>query len=165
MRRFETILVAVDFSTHSQRALDEAIGLAQQEGARLHLVHAVELPAVPLVAYGFEVPTTYLSSAREAAQQLLEKAAKRAAERGVDAENHLCGAPADKGIVAVAAELRADLLVGGTHGHTGLKHLALGSVAERVLRRAPCSVLVVKERRDEAEARQPHGGPKETSER
>lgn len=144
MGSFETILVAIDFSAHSQRALDRALGLAAQDGAQLHLVHAVELPAVPL-AYGYEVPSSYLTSAREAAHELLEEAVKGAAAKGVDAQHHLCGAPAEMGIVAVASEIDADLLVVGTHGHTGLKHLALGSVAERVLRRAPCSVLVVKE--------------------
>ena len=143
MRNLETILVAVDFSAPSQHALDAAIGLAGRERAKLHIVHAVEVPTVAK-AYPFEVPTTYVTSARQDAQQLLEGAVKSAAERGVDAESHLSGAPASTAIDALAAELDADLLVVGTHGHTGLKHFTLGSVAERVLRGAPCSVLVVK---------------------
>ena len=147
MRRLETIVVAVDFSDPSQVALDEAIGHAGQEGARLHIVHALELPATA-VAYGFELPVTYVSDSRDAAQQLLEEAVKHAAERGVDAESHLSNAPAVTAIVGLAAECEADLLVVGTHGHTGLKHFTLGSVAERVMSRAPCSVLVAKERRD-----------------
>ena len=149
MRNLETILVAVDFSVPSQHALDAAIGLAGRERAKLHIVHAVESPSFATAP--FEVQTMYVTSSRQEAQQLLEEAVKSAAERGVDAEGHLSGAPASAAIDALAAELDADLLVVGTHGHTGLKHLALGSVAERVLRRAPCSVLVVKERRGDIE--------------
>ena len=142
MRNLETILVAVDFFAPSQPALDAAIALAGREGAKLHIVHSVESPTFATAP--FALPTAYVATARQEAQQLLEKAVKRAAERGVDAEGHLSSSPASTAIDALAAELDADLLVVGTHGHTGLKHFTLGSVAERVLRGAPCSVLVVK---------------------
>ena len=58
---------------------------------------------------------------------------------------HLLDGPTDKSIVDFARDENADWLIVGTHGHTGLKHIVLGSIAERVLRHAPCSVLVVRE--------------------
>jgi nucleotide-binding universal stress UspA family protein len=64
---------------------------------------------------------------------------------GVKASSHLSEVPAASAIVGQAEELGVDLIIMGTRGHTGLKHVLLGSVAERTLRHAPCSVLTVKE--------------------
>jgi len=145
MSKLETILVAIDHSAPSRRALEEAVALARRDGAELHIAHAIELPAVA-TAYAFEVPATYMSSSREDGQRMLDEAVEHAAEHGVRAKSHLSCAPAPVAIDTLAEEVGADLLIVGTHGHTGLKHFALGSVAERALRHAPCSVLVVKER-------------------
>jgi len=144
MSRPETILVAVDFSEPSKQALETAIELARREGAVLHIAHALELPTPIFTTYAFEMPEAYLTSAREESQRLLQEAVDEAGRRGVEAKSHLLNAPAAMAIEEMAREVDADLVVVGTHGHTGLRHLALGSVAERVIRHAPCNVLVVK---------------------
>jgi len=158
MHSLETIVVAVDFSALSWRALTEAIELAKRDSSRLHIVHAVERPLIP-AAHSFEIPTAYVDDPREVARELLEEAVKSAAQHGVDAEGHLCGSPTATSIDEMAAKHDADLLVVGTHGHTGFKHFALGSVAERVLRGAPCNVLVVKAPQGETDepATEPNG--------
>jgi nucleotide-binding universal stress UspA family protein len=92
------------------------------------------------------IPPAYLEESRKAAAAQLAAAVERAREAGVEAESRLDEGPAPHCIAGAAEEIRADLVVVGTHGHTGLKHFVLGSVAERTLRHAPCSVLTVKAR-------------------
>jgi nucleotide-binding universal stress UspA family protein len=85
-----------------------------------------------------------LDEAREQARRSLEEAARGPSAAGVEVEIHLAHTPAPEAITELARDLAADLIVMGTHGHTGLKHTLLGSVAERTLRTSPCSVLTVK---------------------
>lgn len=144
MKNFQKILVAVDFSDHSDRALDVAIDFAKQFGSELHLVHAFDV-RIPLVTpYEVAIPTTFIEEAREAAVAKLDALIKKASAAGVTAQSHLSEVPAASAIVDQAEELGVDLIIMSTRGHTGLKHVLLGSVAERTLRHAPCSVLTVK---------------------
>jgi nucleotide-binding universal stress UspA family protein len=144
MRSIRTILVAVDFSEHADPVLDEAVEFAKQFGAELHLVHAFDV-RIPLVTpYEVAIPTAFIEEAREAAASKLAALIERVAAQGISATSHLSEVPAASAIVSLAEELGADLIVMGTRGHTGLKHVLLGSVAERTLRHAPCSVLTVK---------------------
>lgn len=146
MQPIRTIVVALDFSELSDRALDAAIWLARQFEAELHLVHAFDV-RVPLVTpYEVAIPTTFIEEARQSAQRKLDAQEARAKETGLRVRSHLAEVPAATSIAETAEELGADLIVMGTHGHTGLKHVVLGSVAERTLRHAPCSVLTVKQR-------------------
>ncbi len=138
------ILAALDFSEHSARALETAIYFAKQLDAELHLIHAFHLP-VPLVTpYEVAVPDALIQEARDAASRKLADSLSKASAAGVKAHSHLAEVPAASAIVRVAEEEDVDLIVMGTHGHSGLKHLLLGSVAERTLRQAPCAVLTVK---------------------
>ncbi|MEN8181113.1 MAG: universal stress protein [Myxococcota bacterium] len=140
-----TILAAVDYSPRSLAALTTAVELSQRIGAKLHIVHAFSLPVVFAGPYEIAVPGAVFDEARRGAREELEKVTREASAEGVAIESHLAEGPAASAIVATAEELGADLIVMGTHGHTGLKHLMLGSVAERTLRLAPCSVLTVKD--------------------
>jgi nucleotide-binding universal stress UspA family protein len=141
------ILVAVDFSEPSEAALEAAIDFAGRFGAALRVFHAFELP-IPLVSpYEVAIPDKYLEETRRAAEARLAEAVKRVRKAGLSADSELGEGPAAAAIVRAAESWGADLLVLGTHGHTGLKHLLLGSVAERALRSAPCSTLAVKARR------------------
>ena len=139
-----TILVAVDFSEPSDRALEAAIQLARSLGARLHVVHSFELPIPAVSPYEVAIPVAYLEETRNAASERLAAAVAAAREAGVETGSQMGEGPAASAIVDAAQEVSADLIVVGTHGHTGLKHLVLGSVAERTVRHAPCSVLTVK---------------------
>jgi nucleotide-binding universal stress UspA family protein len=139
-----TILVAVDFSPDSDRALEVAADLATTFGARLHLVHAYYVPALALSPYGAAVPQGVWDDLRSGARRELEARREKLAARNLGAEAHLTTGPVSDAICESARELGADLLVMGTRGRTGLAHVLLGSVAERTLRGAPCPVLTVK---------------------
>lgn len=144
MDRLEKIVVALDFSAASGSALEAALFLARPFGAELHLVHAFEVP-IPFVGPSeVAVPQPYLDELRDAAARKLEKAREKATAAGARATTHLREVPAAPAIARVAEEVDAQLVVMGTRGLTGLRHVLLGSVAERTLRLAPCPVLTVK---------------------
>jgi len=145
MKTIRKILVAVDFSEYADSVLDVAVEFAGRFGADLHLVHAFDV-RIPLVTpYEVAIPTAFIEEAREAAASKLGALTRKIAAEGVSATSHLSEVPAASAIVDLAEELRVDLIIMGTRGHTGLKHVLLGSVAERTLRHGPCSVLTVKE--------------------
>jgi nucleotide-binding universal stress UspA family protein len=142
--RFGTILVPTDFSGHARTALDLAIALAKDWGARIHLVHAYELPAGPAAPYGLAIPEAVMLELRDAAARHLEKSAQLVSQAGLACQTHLeQGAPAPA-ILAVARSTGAELIVMGTRGLTGWRHALLGSVAEHTIRKAPCPVITIK---------------------
>jgi nucleotide-binding universal stress UspA family protein len=144
MKTIEKILVAVAFSEHADPVLDAAVEFAKKWSAELHLVHAFDV-RIPLVTpYEVAIPTAFIEEARDAAASKLDALIRKVTAEGVTATSHLSEVPAASAIVDLAADLGADLIIMGTRGHTGLKHVLLGSVAERTLRHAPCSVLTVK---------------------
>lgn len=144
MSRFRTIVVPIDFSEHADAALDRALVIAKESGGTVHLLHAYEIPLGTIPPYGIEIPQSVIVEVRDAAARRLEKAAHKARDRGVACESHLVHAVPATGIVDAAKTLGADLIVMGTRGLTGVKHVLLGSVAERTVRTAPCPVLTVK---------------------
>jgi nucleotide-binding universal stress UspA family protein len=138
------ILVATDFSEQAARALDAALALAARTKGEVHLIHALEV-ALPLFEpYAVVLPADWVGEARRLAQQKLDQAQAQVKARGLEGTAHLGDVPAANAIVERAAALGADLVVMGTHGHTGLKHMLLGSVAERTVEHAPCAVWTVK---------------------
>ena len=145
MSRFRTLLVAIDFSEHATAALEVAIGLVRGvEGGKLHLLHAYEVPLGAIPPYGVAIPESLLAQVRDAAARRLEKAVHKVEGVGVACETHLVHGAAAEAIAETAQALGADLVVMGTRGLTGVKHVLLGSVAERTVRQAPCPVLTVK---------------------
>ena len=140
----QNIIVATDFSEPAALAVNSAADLAKSSGASLHVMHAFETP-IPIVSpYEIVLPDGLLDQARESATKSLRAVCESAIEKGAKAEARLGEAPAGSAVCAFAKEIGADLVVVGTQGHTGLKHILLGSVAERIVREAPCSVLVVR---------------------
>ncbi|MEN8184715.1 MAG: universal stress protein [Myxococcota bacterium] len=156
MDRIRSIVVPTDFSALSDAAAARAVILAQLDGATIHLVHALRFPLVATPYYQASIPAAMSEGVRRAAQQRLQEARKAIEERGVSTVTTEVHTPEDvvQAISAVAASQRADLVVMGTHGHGGLRHAFLGSVAERTLRSPSlrCPVLSVKEDRAMAEA-------------
>lgn len=138
------IVAATDFSPDGEHARAVAVDLARRFGAQLHLVHAFDIPLALVTPYEVTVPDNLIREAREAARKRLDAALEAVKAEGVAATDHLAEVPAATAIAEVAAETKADLVVIGTRGHTGLKHVLLGSVAERTLRLSPCAVLAVK---------------------
>jgi nucleotide-binding universal stress UspA family protein len=145
--KINMILVPTDFSVHSDKAIDMAVALAQDSGASIKLVHAypVAVPYTdPQFGGGIALPDGYNEQVRDAAKAKVEAAAKAVAERGVKADGVSRPGPASSAILAETERLQPDLIVMGTRGLSGLKHVVLGSVAERTIRLAPCPVLTVK---------------------
>jgi nucleotide-binding universal stress UspA family protein len=148
MKVFRRILHATDFSRASRPALVKAIALARHNRAPLSIAYALP-PLVVTVGEGFVSPGTYDvidRSARQHASKQLKALVGRAKRAGVRATALLLdGAPHEQ-IPRAARRAHADLIVIGTHGRTGLSKVLLGSVAERVVRLAPCPVLTVRGR-------------------
>ena len=140
------ILVPLDFSANSNRALDYAIALARMFDATLHLIHVCDVPALAtasLDAYAVSYTDWSRTLGEEAEKQLVDIAR----ERGLHVTSEvLFGRPAPA-IIEAASTNGADLIVMGTHGHGAVMHLMMGNVAERVVRGAPCPVLTVREPR------------------
>jgi len=145
MTRFSKILVPTDFSDCSQAALRVALDLAASLGSRLRLLHVYPAPSLLFDPYGIQPAEPVLLEAPKAARQRLEREIEMASGAGVEIDGEVReGVPAPQ-IVEEAREWAADLIVIGTHGHTGLEHALLGSVAERSVRLAPCPVLTVRQ--------------------
>jgi nucleotide-binding universal stress UspA family protein len=137
------IICPVDFSETSRRAFDSAVAIATRCGAPLQLLHVYQAPATSGPDSFVTFPTV-LDELRLAANAALERLAAEARAAGVlVAARTQLGSPALE-IVRAARGLRAGMVVMGTHGRTGLGHVFLGSVAEKVVRSAPCAVLTVR---------------------
>ena len=141
---FRRILVPVDFSAHSDRALEIARELAKAFGSKLVLLHCYQVNPGAVSPYGIVLPENFDREIREAAARRLEEWREKAAADGVDAEARVSANLPSMGITDAATEEKADLIVMGPRGLSGIKHVLLGSVAERTLRTAPCPVLTVK---------------------
>jgi nucleotide-binding universal stress UspA family protein len=139
------IIVAIDFSPHSRKALEYAIDLAKKFGAKIHLVHAYHLPIQIAMPDQIVIPGNLWADVRDAAARKLDKSAQLVTAAGLGVETHLSEAQPSVGIVEAATKLGADLIVMGTRGLSGVKHVLLGSVAERTVRMAHCPVLTVKD--------------------
>jgi nucleotide-binding universal stress UspA family protein len=139
------ILIPLGFSPDAGWVLDYAIEFVQRFQARLTLLHVVHLPPIADVNLA-----SYIGEVEAGAQQEMETYPKRVQEAGISATIRIVhGAPFQE-IIDITKDIQADLIIMGTHDRTGVPHLLLGSVAERVVRMAPCPVLVT--RRPEAGA-------------
>jgi nucleotide-binding universal stress UspA family protein len=142
--RFRKILCPVDFSDGSRQAMRLAIDLLGPE-SQLVLVHAWQAPYV----YGPEAvpPGAAFVETRTVAEQTLEKWRREAEQLGARRASAVLasGAPWHEIVEHARLDPAIDLIVMGTHGHTGLEHVLLGSVAERTVRQAPCPVLTVRQ--------------------
>jgi nucleotide-binding universal stress UspA family protein len=138
------IVCPTDFSERAAPAERQAVGLARALGAELVLVHVgIEAPLWREGLYTPSVRAVFEAQHKWAADQLAARAAALAAEGVVARAVVRVGVPWQE-IVSLAVEEHADMIVMGTQGRTGLERLLLGSVAERVIRQAPCPVLTVR---------------------
>jgi nucleotide-binding universal stress UspA family protein len=136
------ILVPHDFSETAEKAFGLALALAAKLGASLTLLHVYEVPSYAF-AEGVPLPVSLTEEIAAAARSALEVLAGRAAQEGVPIATLLRQGAAWSEIAAAAKEPGADLIVMGTHGRRGVARMLLGSVAEKVVRTAPCPVLTV----------------------
>ena len=141
MINIKNILYATDFSSHSNQAYFHAVALAEGHGARLTILHVCQSRPVVLGEGMLPAAGTENQDIEYWKRQLEQI---RPINDGIQVRHVILeGSPAEE-IIRHAADQGIDLIVMGTHGRTGLERLLMGSVAEQVVRGAPCSVLVVK---------------------
>ena len=145
---FTRILVPTDFSEPSDAALQYARMVAAKFGASINLLHVFE---PPLYLAGVVSSEVYVADTSAIQAELMEQAKNNLAERVTAGDRERYGATTEivtgqtaSSIVKFATEQHMDLIVMGTHGRSGMSHLLLGSVAEHVVRTAPCPVLTVR---------------------
>jgi nucleotide-binding universal stress UspA family protein len=144
--RIKSILVPLDFSPPSSKALAYAVTFAGQFKARLTVLHVVEPVATPDFAASFPLVMED-NKLMATAKNELERAVKAARiPRGVVEKVLVRFGRSFHEIADAARTRKVDMIVIATHGYTGLKHALLGSTTERVVRHAPCPVLVVRQR-------------------
>lgn len=149
MLQVRTILAPTDFSPHATAAVRYACGLAERLGAVLHLLHVlpdVVLPVGPDPTLVSSLPPEYYAESESQSLDALRRVLDPSWGRPPSVEHAVRWGDAVDGIVTFAADQSIDLLVISTHGRTGLSHVLLGSVAERLVREAPCPVLTLRDR-------------------
>lgn len=142
---FRTILVPTDFSEQAGPALLQACEWARLTKATVHVLHVLEWHANPTPSFGLglAIPTWVQESSREAETMLNELTSRACPADQPVVRAVLAGTPAHA-ILSYAREHAVDLIVMATHGRTRLTHLLMGSVAESVLRGAPCPILMIR---------------------
>jgi nucleotide-binding universal stress UspA family protein len=160
MQEFKVILCPIDFSEFSVRAYRHALSLAEHYRARLVAHHVVELWQHPAVSFAATAALLdeYCQSLRENGKEKLREFVKKHTHNEIQPELVVDEGMAADAILAFAKEKKADLIVMGTHGRRGYDRLMLGSVTDRVMRRAPCPVLAVREPPRDSLAAEKHQG-------
>lgn len=146
--RLKKILVPIDFSECSQKALQYAVPFAKQFGASLTLLYVVHINYAGAEYGPIDFPLLE-KQLQENGEKQLAVLVKKQIRGQVPADTMVRTGRAASEIVGVASELGVDLIIISTHGYTGLKHVFLGSTTENVVRYAPCPVLTVREHEHE----------------
>ena len=139
-------LVPLDFSTYAELALDYAIALAQKLQARMTLLHVIQLQQFGANSdMGVWPSATFIEEFEAEIRQKMEAYLARVTDAGLMGEIVVVHGVPFQEILDIAKARQVDLIIMGTHGRTGLTHVLMGSVAEKVVRLAPCPVLVARQ--------------------
>jgi nucleotide-binding universal stress UspA family protein len=144
----QRLLVPLDFSAHANQALAYAINLARILGARVTLLHVMQSPPWGGVDMDVTSPHAYSRFIQRLEAEVahrMQACLERVTAGGLEGEVVVVHGVPFQEILETAKRWQVDLIVMGTHGRTGLSHVFLGSVAEKVVRLAPCPVLVVRQ--------------------
>lgn len=147
MITLKNVLVAIDFSEPSETVIEYGRAFARTFGAKLHVAHIVENLFMRTAAgeFGIAETSAFMRDMEEAGRRELQRLIRDDDRRELQAQAVLLtSSSAAIGIVDYAREAQIDLIVIGTHGRGGVSRLLMGSVAERVVRMAPCPVLTVR---------------------
>jgi universal stress protein A len=143
--KLHRILVPIDFSEHSKKALQYAIPFAEQFNASVDLLYVVEPTVYPAdFSFGQVGFPAIEDELRQRGGEELEALIKREIGKRVEARSAVRTGKAFNEIDQYAQEASIDLIIIATHGHSGMEHVLFGSTAEKVIRHAPCPVLVVR---------------------
>ena len=146
MELIKNILVPIDFSDYSKNALRYAVQFAKQFKAKMYLIYVVEPMIYPAdFSMGQVAIPSMDSDLQNRADEELKSLAKNFIESSIKSETIIRTGKPFVEINETAKEVDADLIIMATHGHTGVEHLLFGSTAEKVVRKAPCPVLTLRE--------------------
>lgn len=140
---FKRILLPIDFSANSLATVDRAVEFAKAFDAEIDLLHSYQILPGAITPYGTVFSENFSDDLRLAASERLQKVCDQIRSAGVEVKMHLSSEVPSVAIVDAARYLASELIIIGTRGLTGLKHVVLGSVAERTVRFAPCPVLTL----------------------
>ena len=143
MASFQRILVPVDFSDASERALSTAINLASDLGAEIKVIHIHQVQTQYMIEGGLYAPELDEDELMEKREKELEKFVA-SHQRDINISREVRAGIPETEILEIAGEFQADLIVMGTHGRTGLSHILMGSVTENVLRHTDVPILSVR---------------------
>ncbi|MDD5306803.1 MAG: universal stress protein [Deltaproteobacteria bacterium] len=141
------ILVPTDFSEHSDEAIKQAVDIAEQNDAKIYLLHVIDKLQQCAVDYCISIETmqqVQAESEKEATRKMKEEVRKIAQSRKVDVTFDVKGGVPYAEILRQQEDRKADLIVIGSHGRTGIMRTLIGSVAEKVMRESKCPVLLVR---------------------
>ena len=143
--QFRHILAPTDFSEYSKQAVASALEWAQKFGAKLTILHVIELPPYPVEGY---VPpslsATFMDDLERQATTDLAQLVPEAESAGVEVARLVAVGSSYRTIIDMAEAEQVDLIVMATAGRTGFSRLVMGSIAERVVRTASCPVLTIR---------------------
>jgi nucleotide-binding universal stress UspA family protein len=145
MMTSQRFLVPVDFSEYANQALEYAISLARKLDAHITLLHVIQPLPLGGVDMGMTLPYTYIHDLEVEIMNAMEAYLEQITAAGLTGEIAVVHGVPFQEIIETARGQQVDLIVMGTHGRTGLQHVLLGSVAEKVVRLAPCPVLVIRQ--------------------
>jgi len=150
MIKIEKVLVPTDFSDFSKLAIQYGLSFCREYGAKMILLHVLEDPFYPATgaSFGFDMSDFFTRMEAESRERLEEIVTPEMA-KGIDIERVLVRGTPFLEIIREAKERRVDMIVVATHGRSGLAHVLMGSVTEKIVRKAPCPVLVVREAQHE----------------
>jgi nucleotide-binding universal stress UspA family protein len=140
---YDTVLVATDGSDHAAAATEHAVALAAEHDATVHAVFVVDTSTNLLTVSKDDVRDALRTVREDESERALAAAATTASDAGVPAETHVYEGEPSEQLLAAVDDLAADVVVLGTHGHTGLRRRLLGSVSEQVVRHAPVPVVTI----------------------
>ena len=141
----QRFLVPVDFSENANQAVEYAIALASKLGARVTLLHVIQPLPLGGGDMGVTVPYTYIQDLEAEITSRMQAYLERVTAAGLEGEIAVVHGVPFQEILETAKTQQVDLIIMGTQGRTGLQHVLMGSVAEKVVRLAPCPVLVVRQ--------------------
>jgi nucleotide-binding universal stress UspA family protein len=146
MIKIEKILFPTDFSEHSKHAFGYALSFAKEYGARLYMLHVVEDIQYLANAYMFDVPMmpSFADMEQNRLKEMQEFIEREVTDSDIEIEKVIRHGRPFIEILNTAKEESVDLIVIATHGRGGLEHALFGSVAEKVVRKAPCPVLSIR---------------------